>query len=67
MADIAGGALPILYGQMAGYTIVERLGMAIERFHDSGTGINKVEYQLRRRLGGRIEKPWMFAVQEIAA
>lgn len=67
MADIAGSALPILFGDMNGYTIVERLGMSIERFHDSGTGINKVEYQLRRRIGGRIEKPWMFAVQEIAA
>lgn len=67
MADVGAGALPILYGNMNGYVIVERLGLTIERFHDSGTGINKVEYQVRRRLGGRVEKPWLFAVQEVAA
>jgi HK97 family phage major capsid protein len=67
MADVAASALPLLYGNMSGYTIVERLGMSIMRFQDSGTGINNVEYQIRRRIGGRLEKPYMFAVQEVAA
>jgi HK97 family phage major capsid protein len=67
MADVGAGSLSLLFAAMAGYTIVERLGMTIERFHDSGTGANKVEFHVRRRVGGRIEKPWMFAVQETAA
>lgn len=67
MADIASAAYPLLFSDMSGYTIVERLGMAIERFHDSNTGINKTEFHVRRRVGGRVEKPWLFAVQKIAA
>ncbi len=67
MPALAANAFPIIFGNMRGYTIVERLGMTIQRFQDSNTGPNKVEYHVRRRLGGRIERPWMFAVQKIAA
>jgi HK97 family phage major capsid protein len=67
MSDIAGSAYPLLFGDMSGYTIVERLGMAIERFHDSNTGINQTEFHVRRRVGGRVEKSWLFAVQKVAA
>jgi HK97 family phage major capsid protein len=52
---------------MAGYTIVERAGLTIARYQDSNTGINKVEFHVRRRVGGRVERPWMFSVQEVAA
>jgi HK97 family phage major capsid protein len=65
--DIAANSFPLIFGVMRGYVIVERLGMTIERFHDSGTGINTVQYQLRRRIGGRVNRPWMFAVQKVAA
>jgi HK97 family phage major capsid protein len=64
---IAANAFPIIFGNMMGYWIVERSGMTIARFQDSNTGINKVEYHFRRRLGGRVVKPWMFAVQKFAA
>jgi len=67
MADVAANAYPLLFGDFSGYTIVERLGMSIERFHDSNTGINKVEYHVRKRTGGAVEKPWMFAVQKVSA
>jgi HK97 family phage major capsid protein len=67
LADVAASAYPIIFGDMSGYAIVERLGLAIERFHDSNTGINKVEFHVRRRVGGRVTQPWKFAVQKIAA
>lgn len=67
MPDVGAGLFAMLFGWMYGYTIVERLGMTIQRFQDSATGINKVEYHVRRRLGGKIERPWMFAVQKVAA
>lgn len=67
MPDVAADAYPMIFGDMSGYSIVERLGMTIERFHDSGTGVNKVEYQVRRRLGGRVEKSWCFCVHKISA
>lgn len=67
MPDVAAGTFPVIFGDMAGYTIVERLGMSIERFMDSGTGPNKIEFHVRRRIGGRPEKTWLFAVQKVAA
>lgn len=66
MPDIAGNAYPLLFANMYGYTIVERLGMTIQRFQDSNTGPNKVEFHVRDRIGGRVEKSWMFAVQKVA-
>lgn len=67
MADVAASALPLLFGNPRGYTIVEKFGMTIARYQDSGTGPNVVEFHVRKRVGGRLEKPWMFAVQEVAA
>jgi HK97 family phage major capsid protein len=67
MPEIAANAYPLLFGWMMGYDIVERLGMTIQRFQDSNTGPNKVEYHVRARVGGRLERPWMFAVQKVAA
>lgn len=66
MPDIAANAYPLIFGDMFGYTIVERLGMSIERYQDSYTGINRVKFETRRRIGGRIERPWLFALQKVA-
>jgi hypothetical protein len=46
---------------------VERLGLSVVRFQDSNTGINKVEYHIRRRIGGKVVEPWKFAVQKVSA
>lgn len=67
MADVAANAYPLLFGWMRGYGIVERSGMTIARFQDSNTGINKVEFQFRRRIGGRPLRLYYFAVQKVAA
>lgn len=67
MPDVTAGYFPLIYGDMSGYAIVERLGMAIQRYNDSNTGINLVQFHIRRRLGGRVIEPWKFAVQEVAA
>lgn len=64
MQDVGANKFPLLFGDPRGYDIVERLGMTIQRFQDSGTGINKVEYHVRKRFGGKLEKPWMWSVQK---
>ena len=65
--DVAANAYPLLFGDFSGYAIVERLGLTIVRFQDSYTGINKVEYHVRKRVGGRMVEPWKFAVQKVSA
>jgi HK97 family phage major capsid protein len=67
MPDVSAGTFPLLYGDMSGYAIIERLGLAIQRYNDSNTTINKVEFQVRRRIGGNVVEPWKFAVQKVAA
>jgi len=67
MPDIASQAYPILFGDLSGYIIVERLGLSVVRFQDSATGINKVEFHVRRRLGGRLMETWKMCVQHCAA
>lgn len=66
LPDIAANAFPLVFGDLSGYTILERSGMTISRFQDSNTGPNKVEFHVRRRVGGRVTKPWMFRVLKIA-
>lgn len=67
MPDVAGSAFPLLFCDLSGYWIVQKAGLTIARFQDSNTGINKVEYHVRRRVGGRVVDTWKFAVQEVAA
>ena len=67
MPDIAASAFPVIYGDMSGYFIVERLGLSVVRFQDSNTGINAVEFHVRRRIGGNVLEPWKFAVQYVSA
>ena len=67
MPDVAGSALPLLFCDLSGYWIVQKAGLTIARMQDSNTGINKVEYHVRRRVGGRVVDTWKFAVQEVAA
>lgn len=67
MPDVAASAYPLIFGDMSGYWIVQKAGLAIVRFQDSNTGINKVEYHVRRRVGGRLSESWKFAVQKVSA
>lgn len=67
MPDVAASAYPLLFGDMRGYTILERSGMTVARYQDSNTGPNEVQFHFRRRVGGRVTKPWLFRVQKVAA
>jgi len=67
MPDVSADAFPLIFGDMSGYAIIERLGMAIRRYNDSNTGINVTEFHIRRRLGGHVIEPWKFAVQKTSA
>lgn len=67
MPDIAQNAFPMIAGDLSGYWIVQRAGLTLVRFQDSNTGINKVEYHVRRRVGGYPAEPWKFAVHKVSA
>lgn len=67
MPTVAAGAYPLIFGDLRGYMIVDRVGMTIERVMDTDTtGKNKVAFFARRRLGGSVIAPWMIKVQKVA-
>jgi HK97 family phage major capsid protein len=68
MPTIGAGTYPLIFGDLKGYTIVDRVGMSIERYLDSATARqDMVAYLMRRRVGGKVMEPWRFAVQKVAA
>lgn len=68
MPAVAANAHPIVFGDMRGYLIVDRVGMSIERVADTTTvGTNTVALFARRRLGGQVIEPWRFQAQKVAA
>jgi HK97 family phage major capsid protein len=68
MPSIGSNAYPIIFGDLRGYTIVDRIGMQVERYLDSTTAVtNTIKYVMRRRLGGQVTEPWRFTVQKVAA
>lgn len=67
LASPAANQYPLIYGNLSGYAIVERLGLTIQRYNDSNTGVNTVEYHIRRRIGGAVIQPWKLAVQKVSS
>ncbi len=65
MPSVGSNTFPLLFGDLRGYTIVDRVGMSVERYLDSSTArINQVVYIARRRLGGQCTQPWRFVAQK---
>lgn len=61
MPAIAASSYSVLFGNLGGYTIADRIGMSVERYLDSTTArVNQVVFYVRRRLGGQVEEGWQF-------
>jgi HK97 family phage major capsid protein len=68
MPAIGSNKYPAIFGNWKmGYTIVDRIGMSVERYLDSQTAdVNQVVYYARRRLGGQVTAGWAFVVLKCA-
>ncbi len=68
MPDVAANAYPLVFGDLRGYYIVDRVGISVERLADATSVMaNKVFFVMRRRLGGRVIEPWRFVVHKVSA
>lgn len=63
---IAGNAYPIVFGQLSGYIIVDRVGLSIQRLDEVDAATNQRKYIARKRVGGSIAEPWRLRVQKIS-
>lgn len=68
MPAIGANNYPIIFGDMKGYLIVDRVGMSVERVEDTTTkGTNTIALFARRRLGGQVVEPWRFQGHKVSA
>jgi len=67
MPDVAANALPIVFGDMSGYMIVDRVGISIQRLSELYAEYNSVLFLCRKRVGGMVVEPWKFRFQKVAS
>lgn len=63
---IAGDAFPIIFGQLSGYVVVDRVGMSIQRLDELYAESNMVLLLARKRVGGAVAEPWRLRAQKIS-
>ena len=66
MPDIAANSFPVIFGNLMGYQIADRIGMSVLRDETTEAEADIVKFVFRRRLGGQVNRPWAFAVQKVA-
>ena len=67
MDDIGAGNLPILFGDMSGYRIVDRIGLTTLRDPYSLAGNGQVRFHGRKRVGADLTHPDRFVRLKVAA
>lgn len=67
MPDVAANAVPILFGDLSGYRIVDRIGLSVLRDPYSIATKGQVRFHARRRVGGDVSHPDRFLKLKVAA
>lgn len=66
MPDIAANAFPIIFGDLAGYYLVQRVGFSIEVLKEVKASQNQVSVLGRLRIGGQVAEDWRLKIQKIS-
>jgi HK97 family phage major capsid protein len=64
---IAAGAYPIVFGDLKGYLIADRVGLSIQRIEETYAELNVTVLLGRKRVGGQTIEPWRLKVQKVSA
>lgn len=67
MPSIAANAFPILFGDLRGYVIADRVGFSIQRLSELHALEDSTILLARKRVGGLLVEPWRIVVQKVAA
>ncbi|WP_237143329.1 phage major capsid protein [Phyllobacterium zundukense] len=67
MDDIGAGKYPILFGDLSGYRIVDRVGLSTLRDPYTLAGKGQVRFHARKRVGADVTHPDRFIKLKIAA
>ena len=64
--SVAANAYPIIFGDLAGYYLVQRLGLSIQILFETKAKQNMLEVVARMRFGGNLAEPWRVKVQKVS-
>ena len=67
MPDIAASAYAILFGDLRGYLVVDRVGFSVQRLSEIYAETNLTLLLARKRVGGYTAEPYRMKVQKISA
>lgn len=67
MDDIGAGKFPILFGDLSGYRIIDRVGLSTLRDPYSLAGKGQVRFHARKRVGADLTHPDRFVKLKVAA
>lgn len=67
MADIAAGAIAMIFGDFKQYKIRDRAGMTVQRLVETYAAYGEVGFIIRRRVAGALILPEAFSCVKIAA
>jgi HK97 family phage major capsid protein len=68
MPAISANAYPVIFGDLRGYLILDRVGLSVQRLTDSAYAeLNLTGLLARKRVGGQTIEPWRIKVQKISA
>jgi HK97 family phage major capsid protein/HK97 family phage prohead protease len=67
MPDIGADANPILFGDLSGYRIIDRVGLSVLRDPFTQATKGTVRFHARKRVGGDVSNPDRFVKLKIAA
>jgi HK97 family phage major capsid protein len=63
LPEVAANTYPIIFGDFSAYRIVDRVGMAIQRYDDmSLADTDSIGFTCRRRYGGQVAEGWKLVV-----
>jgi HK97 family phage major capsid protein len=66
MPDIAANAYPIVFGDLSGYRIVDRVGVSVKRDPFTQAVKDLVRFHVRRRVGDDVTNPDRFVKLKVA-
>jgi HK97 family phage major capsid protein len=67
MPAIAANAYPILFGDLRGYYIVDRVGLSVEVLREIRALRGEVVVYARKRVGGQLVHDWRLKDMKLAA
>ena len=66
VGDVTTNGYPIIFGDLRGYLVLDRVGLSIQRLDELYAETNITVLLARRRVGGQIVEPWKIKVQKVA-